>query len=156
MRIFKCLNRYTSVGFGLGPASPFQTSGSPPRALYPDSIPSTRSKERGVGRGGAGRGGVVEGGRQGREWDGGLEVGGGRVEGWKEGDEMGMAYLCHSFPDIDDSDSASVFSQVTHELESDVHAAANAKSCKTLLHGHNYWHLLQRRGHTKMKTATNG
>ena len=48
MRIFKCLNRYTSVGFGLGPASPFQTSGSPPRALYPDSIPSTRSKERGV------------------------------------------------------------------------------------------------------------
>ena len=111
---------------------------------------------KGGGRGGAGRGGVVEGGRQGREWDGGLEVGGGRVEGWKEGDEMGMAYLCHSFPDIDDSDSASVFSQVTHELESDVHAAANAKSCKTLLHGHNYWHLLQRRGHTKMKTATNG
>ena len=41
----------------------------------------------------------------------------GRVEGWVEGDEMGMAYLCHSFSDIDDSDSASVFSQVTHELD---------------------------------------
>ena len=28
---------------------------------------------------------MVEGGRQGREWGGGLEVGGGRVEGWKGG-----------------------------------------------------------------------